>query len=774
MAYYYNIQTKVVDVDTGAAVSAAVSGGRVCANGYYNGTEVRDLVVGGTLSGWNCTTRHVHISATISDGYEFVKFSFYCADMAANMQTQEFTANPMAALAYANYTGKGANTSAATAYAVTLTIYVRSTVKTVKVTFDPRSGTVSPTSKTVTVGQTYGTLPTPTRSGYVFAGWYTSASGGTKVTASSTVTNSADHKLYAHWNTPTPTTVNVTFDPNGGTVSPTSRTMTVGQAYGTLPTPTWSGHIFVGWYTSASGGTAVEAATVVENTSNHTIYAHWVTSGTHMRYDSSQTNLRLFIPPRFLFADRMTTVPTGLPDDVAVCPGPEYLQCVSCQNTTVGQTYDPGNMVFYSGVSSNKPINASGSVGGSTVSVSGESDSHVGQLSYYPGATYTPNKVVLAFDAAKLKSDGFKVYGWYWGTRPISGAASNGYLNGITNMHFQAGESLDVPADWLKGTDLTFAVLCIPLVRKLDIVVTFDPNGGTISGGTYFKRVYKGQTYGAMPTPTRSGYAFAGWYTAASGGTKVTSSTSVTNLADHTLYAHWTAGEVSVSVTFDPNGGTVSPTSRTVTVGKAYGTLPTPTRSGYVFAGWYTATAGGDRVTATTVVALGRDHSVYAHWTGEALTVTFEPNGGTVSETSRIVERGSCYDDLPTPTRADYVFAGWYTAAAGGDRVTGSDIPTGSVRLFAHWTEDLSGGEADYVIVWYKIRLETNGGTVAADYGELRYRRGVEKMLPTAEQVTRAGMTFAGWYAAEDFSGAPVMSVPATAKGSQKFFAKWI
>ena len=73
------------------------------------------------------------------------------------------------------------------------------TPATVTVTFDPNGGSVSPTTKTVTIGSTYGTLPTPTRTYYNFDGWYTSASGGSKVTESTTVTATSNHTLYAHW-----------------------------------------------------------------------------------------------------------------------------------------------------------------------------------------------------------------------------------------------------------------------------------------------------------------------------------------------------------------------------------------------------------------------------------------------------------------------------------------------------------------------------------------------------------------------------------------------
>ena len=135
--------------------------------------------------------------------------------------------------------------------------------------------------------------------------------------------------------------------------------------------------------------------------------------------------------------------------------------------------------------------------------------------------------------------------------------------------------------------------------------VTLDPQGGNVELST--KIVFSGSNYGFMPTPTRSGYTFGGWFTGTNGtGSQVTESTTVSLTANQTLYAKWTAVPVtSYTVTFDAQDGTVSPTYKTVTNGSAYGTLPTPTRSGYTFGGWFTGTNGtGSQVTESTTVSL--------------------------------------------------------------------------------------------------------------------------------------------------------------------------
>lgn len=87
------------------------------------------------------------------------------------------------------------------------------------VTFDPNGGRVSPASTAVTIGKTYGTLPTPNRTGYRFDGWYTDQTNGTKVTSATTVTTTKDHILYAHWHlTPAdaPKNVTLTMNPTTG------------------------------------------------------------------------------------------------------------------------------------------------------------------------------------------------------------------------------------------------------------------------------------------------------------------------------------------------------------------------------------------------------------------------------------------------------------------------------------------------------------------------------------------------------------------------------
>ena len=80
---------------------------------------------------------------------------------------------------------------------------------------------------------------------------------------------------------------------------------------------------------------------------------------------------------------------------------------------------------------------------------------------------------------------------------------------------------------------------------------------------------------------------------------------------------------VQHTVTFNANGGNVSPTTRTVESGGAIGSLPTPTRDGWKFSGWFTATTGGTQVTSVTKVT--GNVTYYAQWTKKPDPVTPDP-----------------------------------------------------------------------------------------------------------------------------------------------------
>ena len=196
--------------------------------------------------------------------------------------------------------------------------------------------------------------------------------------------------------------------------------------------------------------------------------------------------------------------------------------------------------------------------------------------------------------------------------------------------------------------------------KSIAYTVNFDPNGGEVSKASM--AVTYGKAYGALPTPTRPGYNFSGWFTAKTGGSRIVSNTKVDNSAGSTLYARWKAKQCTV--TFESNGGTVSTNSKKVTYDSTYGTLPTPTRAGYTFDGWYTALTGGTKVTTDTVVTATADHTLYAHWSpipAEPIRIFDDLMDQTIDYGKDVVSIGYYYpNDNHTVTRT------WYECDADG------------------------------------------------------------------------------------------------------------
>lgn len=206
------------------------------------------------------------------------------------------------------------------------------------------------------------------------------------------------------------------------------------------------------------------------------------------------------------------------------------------------------------------------------------------------------NQALSTITLATATRTGYTFDGWYT-------AASGGTLVDPTYA------AATVPT-----TDLTLYAHWTPLPN----VVTFDPRGGTstsLSESVAYNNTLASIT---MPTATRAGYTFDGWYTASTNGTLVNSTyaAATTPTTALTLYAHWTPRPSTV--TFNGQGATPSSSSGVVAPGQTLSTLTLPTisRPGYTFAGWYTASSGGQLVDATYAASLTptNDFDLYAQW----------------------------------------------------------------------------------------------------------------------------------------------------------------
>jgi uncharacterized repeat protein (TIGR02543 family) len=163
--------------------------------------------------------------------------------------------------------------------------------------------------------------------------------------------------------------------------------------------------------------------------------------------------------------------------------------------------------------------------------------------------------------------------------------------------------------------------------------------------------------------------------------------------------------------------GYTAPAAQTVTItntGNSSVTLTQPTSTNYTIGTLsYTTLAANGTATFTVApkagLAVGNydetltvstDHSTnatvelsFSVTAAPTYTITFNPNGGSVSETSRSVASGTAVGTLPTPTRSgSYSFDGWYTAASGGTQISASTTVSANVTYYAHWTYAGGGG----------------------------------------------------------------------------------
>ena len=195
-------------------------------------------------------------------------------------------------------------------------------------------------------------------------------------------------------------------------------------------------------------------------------------------------------------------------------------------------------------------------------------------------------------------------------------------------------------------------------------IVTYNANGGTVSsssktvsqiftnwntaangsGKTYnagakysanesvtLYAQYANPSIGSLPTPTRSGYSFEGWYTSATGGTKITDSTKVT--ANITIYAHWTKNSETKAVVKDVK------INHNVTVNY---------KSTYMLSPEITADKGAKYTVKyessdTKVATVDKDGKIYGAKKGTATitcTVT-DSSGNTVQDTCKVTVKYS-------------------------------------------------------------------------------------------------------------------------------------
>lgn len=255
---------------------------------------------------------------------------------------------------------------------------------------------------------------------------------------------------------------------------------------------------------------------------------------------------------------------------------------------------------------------------------------------------------------------GYTFVGWYAG-----------------NTLYESGQSITIHED---------TTLVAHWAQNFTVIL--DVNGGDLGSNSSTVIVADGDSY-ILPTPAKSGHTFGGWYV---GTTRYDAGQSVVIHSNITFVAHWDV--IMHTVTLDADGGDLGSNSSTVYVAEndTY-TLPTPTKTGFAFDGWYVGTT---RYEGGQTVVIQSDITFVAHWVNQ-YTVTLDANGGSIDTDSTVVVNANSVFVLPTPTRDHYVFMGWYinrTRYLDGQGVTIQR----NVTFVAHW--ELPENLTSYTIVF--------------------------------------------------------------------------
>ena len=347
---------------------------------------------------------------------------------------------------------------------------------------------------------------------------------------------------------------------------------------------------------------------------------------------------------------------------------------------------------------------------------SGEVDPHSGEVDPDPHTEVRTFTLTLDVDGGSMSQTSFEVLE---GTTYTISAGTIMYGDTSARIEtptkegydfegwYNAGEKV-VDGSYTFNSDVT---LKANWVAKT-FTIKFDLDGGTGASDITVKY----QDAYTLPTPTKTGYDFEGWF---EGTSKVENGT-YTKTSDTELKAKWSAKTFTIK--FNLDGGTGA-SDITVKYQEAY-TLPTPTKEGFGFAGWFDGTIKVENGTYT----LTSDLTLTAKWEANKYTLTLDVNGGdALSDATQTLKDGDAFT-LPTPERLGHKFLGWFN---GTEKVeSGTYNFKKDVKLVAKW-------EANK----YTLTLDVNGGNALAET-TIQVEFGKSFTLPTPE---KSGFTFEGW-----------------------------
>lgn len=484
----------------------------------------------------------------------------------------------------------------------------------------------------------------------------------------------------------------VTFYANNGTEDSTTQNFYSAAALNANPF-TKDHAVFDGWATSADGEKVYDdRQTIDKPTEAFALYARWADANVVSFYNG-MGGLLSSVNVRKGSAIPADAIPT------ASCTG--YIFSGWVCNSTAFDTATP--------IESDITLTASWTPIEYTVRFSANngvgSMSDMSALKY--GQSYNLPKCIF-------ENEGYTFAGW----------ATSSYASTVAYADEASFSNLSSTNNAIVTLYAVWRGMKVPVTIDLNYDTENRTSTRTCVVGKNYNHIYNETSgeaqYSSLATPKRDGHSFLGWYTAAEGGEKITTSYYFASTAPVSMYAHWAK---SVTVTFDANGGSCSTKSKVINEGSSCGYLPSASLSGKVFDGWYTEKDGGEKITTSTT--FNADTTLYAHYRNKQYTIIFKPNGGEGEMTSVRTDCGVDYT-LPvcTFTRGGHSFKGWATYSTASDisytdgGVINRDTYDGaSYYLYALWEANPTTGEDTEAEKTLKAALDSLTGYFVPLYG---------------------------------------------------------
>lgn len=278
--------------------------------------------------------------------------------------------------------------------------------------------------------------------------------------------------------------------------------------------------------------------------------------------------------------------------------------------------------------------------------------------------------------------------------------------------------------------------------------MTFDANGhGT---APEMQKVYENDIAPDIvsfndATITATGYTFGGWYKEA-GCENPWDLTNVCFKVDpsaaFTAYAKWTANAYTVAFNANGGSGEMNNQARTYDDGAAL-TANAFTRTGYTFSGWNTAadgsgTAYADSARGNLSSTAGDTVTLYAQWTVNNFTVTFDSDGGS-EVAAQSVAYGGKVTKPDAPTKEGYVFDKWIVKASDA-----TSANNGTTETEWNFENDTISADTTLIAKWkivaFTVTFDSDGGSEVAAQS---VNRGEKVTKP--DSPTKKGYTFDKW-----------------------------